>query len=114
MPANLLTDDRADNDTEELETDLLGIEVKFLDEELGYFDSDKDGGEEENHRVCACGDHDTRVSGHTKRGDELVCREWRGIDAGELEVFFFDCCGVLVRHTVAKEAGFGAEERVED
>lgn len=60
--AELFADEGADDDAGELVADLLGIEVEFFLEELGDFDRDEDRGEEEDHGVGCCSDHDGCVA----------------------------------------------------
>lgn len=82
--AELFADDCADDDAEELEPDLLGIETEFGEEELGNFDCGHDGGEEEDHGVGDDGDHDGGIFEEREGLDEFVEGEGGGVDAVEL------------------------------
>lgn len=48
----LLAKERTNNQANELESELFGVELEFALQELGYLDGIQDGGEEEDHRVC--------------------------------------------------------------
>jgi hypothetical protein len=50
-PADLFANDRSDNDTEELQTDLLGVQVELGRVDLGDLDCERDTSPEENHCV---------------------------------------------------------------
>lgn len=86
MTTDLLTDDRTNDETQELKTKLLRVEVELLTEQLGDLNGGEDRGEQEHHRVRARWDHDARVLGQSKRRNELHRGDGCGIDAAELEV----------------------------
>lgn len=56
--ADLLADHGADDNADELQADLLGVEAEFLGEDLGDLDGEGDASPEEDHGVGAGGDED--------------------------------------------------------
>lgn len=109
----LLADDGADDDSEELEAELLLIEVELLAKELGQLDGDEDAAEEKGHGVGDGGEEDAELSAEEEGLNKLVGLDGGGVDAGELEVLLLDIRAV-VRDTRADVAGFGTEEDVEN
>lgn len=111
--AELLTDDGADDDAEELEAELLLVEVEFLAKELGQLDGDEDAAEEEGHGVGDGGEEDAELAAEEEGLDELIGADRGGVDAAELEVLLLEV-GAVVCDARANVAGFGAEEEVKD
>lgn len=109
----LLADDGADDDAEELEAELLLVEAEFLAEELGQLDGDEDTAEEEGHGVGDGGEEDAELAAEEEGLDELIGADGGGVDAAELEVLLLEV-GAVVRAACADVAGFGAEEEVKD
>ena len=109
----MFADDGADDETEELKTKLLRVEAKFHAEELGEFDGDEHGSEEEDHGVGDGGDQDGGISGHGEGLDEFPEREGFRVDASEVEVFLSEIRALVV-DAGADVASLWAEEEVED
>lgn len=107
--AELLADDGADDEREELVSELLGVEGELLAEQLREFDGHEDGAEEEGHGVGESGDGDAGFGDEGEGVDEIVGAEGRWVDAMECEVFFAEG-GSGVLGAVAEVARFGAEE----
>lgn len=103
----MLAQERADDEAEELQAELFGVEGEFVLQELGHFDGVEDRGEEENHAVGDCGEEDGDVGEEGERVQELGRCEGGWIDSGEGQVFTFE--GRRGRAGVSR---FGAEEDV--
>jgi hypothetical protein len=58
-PDELLTEHRADDEADELQTNLLRIKAELWREDLGYLHGVEDGGEVEDDRVKDGGDNST-------------------------------------------------------
>ena len=110
----LLADNGADDDAEELQADLLRVEGELGQEELGDLDGDEDGGEAEDDAVRDRGHEDGGVAGEEEGFDEFDGAEGRWVDAAaDGEVFLLEG-GPAVGDAAAHVACFGAEEEVED
>ena len=114
----LLADDATNNDTQKLQTDLLGIEAEFRDEDLRDLDGKEDGAEAEDKGVGDGGDDDGGMFGEREGCDEFDWLKRRGVDAAEGGVFGFEGGEVVVgAHGIgsgADVARLGAEEEIED
>lgn len=111
--AQLFADDGADDQTEELETELLWVEAEFHAEELWEFDGDQDGTEEEDHGVGDGGDQHGGIAGHGEGLDEFPEVEGFRVDASEVEVFLSEV-RAFMRDAAADVASFWAKEEVKD
>lgn len=69
---HLLTDHRADDHTQELEAELLGVQIELLLQQLGHLHCCEDASEQEDHCVRAGGNQNRRVAGHGQWTDELI------------------------------------------
>ena len=111
--AQLLADNAADDDAEELETDFLGVEAKLGKEELGDLDGDEDGGEPEDNGIGDGGNQDAGVASEEEGLDKLNRLERFGVDATEIQVLLLEG-GTPVFDAATHVAGFGTEEKVKN
>ncbi|KAJ4052036.1 hypothetical protein NW753_000025 [Fusarium oxysporum] len=74
------------NHTNELETELLGIEPELLAKQVGYFHSNKRVAEKEHHSVRGRRKYDTDLAPEPKGMNEIVERQRAGIDTFEVEI----------------------------
>ena len=114
VAAELLAQEGADDEPEELQAELLRVEGELGLEQLGHFDGVEDAAEEEDHGVGARGGEDGDVGEERERVVEFVERKGGGIDAPERQVFPLEGRGGLGGHVGADVAGLRAEEEVED
>ena len=118
--ADLLADERADDDADVLQADLLRVEPEFLDEQLACFHGHHDVCPEKDHAVGAGGDDDARARGEGQRLDEVIEPEGGGVDAAEGQEGEGEGFGGRLgdrgggRGGAPKVEGFAAEEEVEE
>lgn len=117
MAADLFSDDGANNESNELEPKLFGIEMELLGEELWDLNSGENGSEEEDHCIRASGNHDAGVFCESKRRDELQGSDRRSVDPAKFQVRLLEGCearyGVL-GVVMTDETGLGPEKGVKD
>lgn len=110
--AHLFANHGADDHTQELEAQLLGVQLELLLEQLRHFDGCQNAAEQEDHCICAGWDQDRGVAGHCKWTNELIPGEWCGIDSSQGHVL--DLASGHAVHAATKVAGFGAKEQVQN
>ena len=109
----MLADHKTDHDTEELKTELLGIEAKLGKEQLRNLNGEQDTTEAEHDRVGDCRDPDGGVAEERQGLDEFDESERCGIDTLEVEVLLLES-GHVVANDIAHVKRLGAKEEVSD
>lgn len=69
---HLLANDGSDDHTQELETQLLGVQFELLFQQLGHLDCCEDASKQEDHGVCAGWNENGGVAGHGQWTDEFI------------------------------------------
>ena len=117
MATDLFSDNRTNDQPNELKAKLFGVEVELRGEELRNLNGREDRSEKEDHRVGAGGNHDAGVLCQSQRRDELQGSDGCRIDAAERKIRLFESCkatnGVL-DVVVTDEACLRAEKAVEN
>jgi len=108
----LLADNRADDGTQKLQAELLGVEVELLTEQLGDFDCDHDTCEEKHDRVRKSRDNDADLAEEAERSDELVGCDLTGVDAAEQEQTVGLCGFVATAHVPALVAQAEVQDKL--
>lgn len=111
--AKLLANDQTDEDTEELQAELLRVEFELWKEELRDFHGEENAAEAEDDRIGDSRDPNGSVAEERQGLNELVETERLGVDAPEVQILLLEC-GNVVAHFIAHVEGFGAEEEVGD
>ena len=111
--SKLFTDDGTDDDTGELVSNLLSVELKLLLEQLGNLDGDEDRGKKEDHRIGGGRDHDCRMATHSQRLNEVPSSERSRVNTSEAPVLLLEIRATVL-NTLAQVPGLGSEEDVEN
>lgn len=111
--AQLLTKQRTNDQSDELQSQLLGIQLEFALEQLRDLHRYHHTGKEEHHRVCHRSDEDRDVGKEGERVEELRNLDRRRIDPTDRDVLALECGDAAV-DVGADISGFRSKEDVQD
>lgn len=111
--ADLLADDGAQDEGQELQADLLGVELVLFGEDLRDLDGRHDVGPQEDHRVRDGREQDHGLGKVHKRVVKVAQPQGVGVDAPEAEVALLEMGRAGLNGKVAAVQGLGAQEQVQ-
>jgi len=111
--SELFANDSTNDDTGELVSDLLSVEVVLLLEELRNLDSNKDGSEQEDHGVRSGRDDDGSVTTHGQRLNKVPGSHGSRVDTPEAPVLLLKVRATVL-NALAQVTCLGTEEDGED
>lgn len=111
--AQLLTDERSNDRTQELETQLLRVELELVLEQCRDLDSRQDVAQKEDHSIGSRGDHHAGIHEHRKRPHKFVPGERSWVNPTQLQIFSLPrrLLGIGLAVDVS---GLGAKEQVQN
>lgn len=109
--AQLFADEGANDGAKELETQLLGVQVKLGLQQGRNLNRGHDVTQTEDHGVCSCWYGNARVREHAQRSNEVPWRQRCGVDPSQLNVLSHPrrLTGVIITPDIPR---FRAEEEV--
>lgn len=109
----LLTQKRSDDRTQELKSELLGIQIEFCLQQTGDFHSGHYVAQTEHHGVCGSGDGNTRMRDHAQGSEELLERQGSRVNTSELGILPYPSglFGVMVASNIP---GLRTQKEIQD